>query len=589
MRVCVIGAGAAGLTTAKHLLEEGFEVEVLEKRDGLGGLWYFGKKSVGVSANTHATSSKTFLQFSDYPMGEDVAHFPHHTAYVDYLNNYSQTHGILDLIQFDSEVTRLRKQGEGWEITFRQGEETIVKNFDGVAICSGLHHEPQMLEDIPGDGDYQGQKIHSSLLKSVDELKGKKVVIVGGGESAADYAHEVSKVADQAYISLRKGVAVLKRWGLGGLPGDYDSTRAKVWLPREFLHDINVSFRHKDEYSAFKTLYTLIGLPFFLLTLPFAPKKNWDIISNLFDWQNWVALFKAQPRHGPACGVQLSKACEEICAEEPQSDKELQARTIQVKRTLEWYSGATHNTQPFTKSPNFLEDIANTKIKVVPGIIGYKGGKEVEFQGGNTTDIDTIILCTGFKSYLPFLESPKLDGRTLYKNVFLPGESTLAFIGFARPNIGAMPPIAEMQARWFAGVLAGKLELPDAEKMNMEVEMDAESYTMKRPLHSQRLTSLVDYHEYLDDIAGFVGCRPNMWLLLTKPKVFFAVLFGPFASFQYRVHGYGANLESVNEAIADIETSPFERLVQHAIVYFILKPFFVVLDKLGLHRFHPVF
>ena len=117
MRVCVIGSGAAGLTTAKHLLAEGFEVEILEQRDGLGGLWYFGKKSVGVSQTTNATSSKTFLQFSDFPMDKGVDHFPHHTIYVQYLTNYATTHNIIDKIRFDSKVIRLQKQGKGWDIT----------------------------------------------------------------------------------------------------------------------------------------------------------------------------------------------------------------------------------------------------------------------------------------------------------------------------------------------------------------------------------------------------------------------------------------------------------------------------------------
>ncbi len=248
-----------------------------------------------------------------------------------------------------------------------------------------------------------------------------------------------------------------------------------------------------------------------------------------------------------------------------------------------------HNSQPFTKSPDFLKDIAQGKVEVIPGVVGYKGGKEIEFQGDRVEEIDAIILCTGFQSILPFLETPRLDGRTLHKNVFIPEESTLAFIGFARPNIGAMPPIAEMQARWFAGVLAGKLQLPSTEKMQKISEMDAELYSQNRKLHAQRLTSLVDYHAYLDELASFIGCQPNLWLLLFKPKVFFAVLFGPFASFQYRVHGYGANPEAVDQAVSDIDASPKERILQHAIVYFILKPCFMLLDKLGFKRFHPVF
>ena len=71
MKICVIGAGAAGIVTAKELLEVGIEVELLEKRDNLGGLWYLDENGTSVSRKTYATSSKTFLQFSDFPMDKD--------------------------------------------------------------------------------------------------------------------------------------------------------------------------------------------------------------------------------------------------------------------------------------------------------------------------------------------------------------------------------------------------------------------------------------------------------------------------------------------------------------------------------------
>ena len=98
MRVCVIGAGAAGLTTAKHLAEEGIAFDILEKRDNLGGLWYFDPTMSSVSDSTVASSSKTFLQFSDFPLEPEVADFPHHTVYLNYLKRYAQKYGILEHI-----------------------------------------------------------------------------------------------------------------------------------------------------------------------------------------------------------------------------------------------------------------------------------------------------------------------------------------------------------------------------------------------------------------------------------------------------------------------------------------------------------
>lgn len=600
MRVCVIGAGAAGLTTIKHLLEEGFEVEVFEKRDGLGGLWYFGKNATGVTNSTRATSSKTYLQFSDFPMGHDVPHFPHHTHYIDYLKNYAQTHDILPMIKYNHEVLNVKKTGTTWQIKIRNGEDVYTKMFDAIAICSGLHHVPLMLDEIPGSQDYQGEKFHSSLLKSVEELRGKRVVVIGAGESGGDFAHEVANVAGEAYLSLRRGIVVIPRWWYStdyttksldipveaDIPTDCDGTRAKTWMPREFLHDFN---NQHYQYSAFKTVFTLLSLPILLVMFPIAPKRSIAIIRSLFDWKMWEALFKPQQRYGPASGIELSKACHELCKEPPKSEAETLQRILRLPEILEWYSGTLHNTQPYTKSPFFLKDVAEGKLKVIPGIKRYNGGKEIEFEDGAKLDVDAVVMCTGFQSILPFLESPKLDGREFYKNVFLPGESTLAFIGFARPNVGAMPPIAEMQARWFARVLSGQVKLPDAQQMKSMAEADALIYNQVRKIHAQRVTSLVDYFRYMNEIAGFVGCRPNVLRLLLKPKMFFAVIFGPLAPFQFRLHGYGANPEAAIESLEQTPFIPFDRVLEHISLYFLVKPLFVLLDKLGLHRFRPVF
>ena len=117
MRVCVIGAGAAGLTTAKHLSEEGIAFDILEKRDSLGGLWYFDKTMSSVSDSTVASSSKTFLQFSDFPIAAGADDFPHHTVYLEYLHQYAKAYGLLAQIRYNTTVTALCKRGAGWEVS----------------------------------------------------------------------------------------------------------------------------------------------------------------------------------------------------------------------------------------------------------------------------------------------------------------------------------------------------------------------------------------------------------------------------------------------------------------------------------------
>ena len=596
MRVCVIGAGSAGITTAKHLLEKGLEVEVLEKRDGLGGLWYFSKDAVGVSGTTYATSSKTYLQYSDFPFKKDVSHFPHHSVYLQYLKEYGEKHNVLPLIKYNREVLNLRKNGEEWEITVRHGNETYTTTSDAVVICSGLHHIPLMPE-ITGQENYAGLITHAGLVKSGEEVRGKRVVVMGIGESGADFAHELTNYASEVYLALRRGVVVQPRWVSANCPtpADFDGSRAKAWLPRPFLHDFNngcfPDFPRR-QYSAFRTFYTLLGLPVWFATLPIAFNNAIDYIRSLFDWKMWVALFKPHQRYGPASGIALSKECEELCKEPVKNDEEAEAKHWELMRVFSWHSGALYNAQAFTKSADFLKDVAYKRIKVMSNVVGCKGGLEVEFEDGSSREADAVIMCTGYKTVLPFLENREINNnRDLYKHVFMPDDPTIAFVGFARPNIGALPPVAEMQSRWVAKVFAGELSLPSAEEMKKVMQSDTEFITKLKSGYAKRnaVSSGIDYQPYLDLIAGYVGCRPNLWKLLAKPKIFFGVLFGPFASYQYRLNGDSVRYDVAEEVVSNLPPYPTERLAQQITLFFLVKPVFKFLAMLGFQKFRPVF
>ncbi|EDN69748.1 FAD dependent oxidoreductase [Beggiatoa sp. PS] len=586
MRVCIIGGGASAMTSAKHLQEEGIEVEILEQRDCLGGLWAFDKNFPTVTDRSFASTSKTYLQFSDFPIDEKAHFFPHSSVYIDYLNSYVDTNNLRPLIKFNHKVTSLRKKGEQWEVTASHGDETYTNTVDAVVVCSGIHYVP-LIPEVPDSENFEGTIIHSSLLGTANELAGKRVVFVGAGESTVDIAHDLvaESLCDDVYISVRKGLTVTRHWGRPPhLPADYDSTRAKVWLPRNFLHDYN----RRDQDSAFRTFYTLLGIPLFLLTLPIAFKKSLNLLSVLLDWKTWVAPFRAPRRHGPASGVELCKACEPICKEPPQSEEEVEERFWKIKNAFDWYSGAMHNSQPFIKRPEFLKDIARKKIKLVPKIARFSGPREVEFEDGTKVAADVVVMGTGFKSTVSFLEQQEVDGRTLYKNVFLPDDPSLAFIGFVRANIGSFPTVSEMQARWVSGVWSERIKLPDTQQMKKTVKEEAEHYNQTRKLQVGRLTSLIDYHPYMTELAGYVGCRPELWRFLLKPKVLYILLFGPMASYQYKLHGYGANQKMALEALSIIPPLPFQRVMQHMVLYLFMKPLFSLLGMLGLRKFRPL-
>ena len=584
MRVCVIGAGAAGLTTAKHLLEDGFDVTILEKRDGLGGLWYFDETKSSVTDNTTASTSKTYIQFSDFPMKPETPWFPHHTEYLAYLVDYAREFHLLERIQYNVGVNHLQKTADGWLVDYGDNHQTAM--FDAVAVCSGLHHVPTMPQ-LPGVESYQGRYEHSSLLKSGQELAGKRVVVVGGGESAADLIHEIAPIAEHVYMSLRRGMAVTRHM-MGDVPADYDSTRAKTWLPRPYLHDYNVDLRVVGKFSGFKTLYTLLSLPVLLLISLFQPQMVKPALADFFKPESWRALFTPPRRFGEPDGVALAQSIAEACHDLPKDPQEKADRIWKIKYIFDWYSGMMHNSQPFTKRIHFLDDIVEKRVTVVPGIKAFDGGYTVRFDDGRMVEADTVIMCTGFTSELPFYKDKNLDGRDLYKNVFIPGDKTLAFVGFIRPNIGSLPSVAEMQARWFSSVLAGRVELPAEDKMRVMIQSDAEQYTAKRAYHVKRLTSLADYWLYVSFVANQLGVQPRLERYLTKPRLLFKLLFGPGASYQFRLEGHGAKPELAETIAADLKTIPWGMVLMHGILY-IWKPFFRLFARLGFKKFEPVY
>ncbi|MEA2495424.1 MAG: hypothetical protein QOJ29_3335, partial [Thermoleophilaceae bacterium] len=137
----------------------------------------------------------------------------------------------------------------------------------------------------------------------------------------------------------------------------------------------------------------------------------------------------------------------------------------------------------------------------------------------------------------PFLDVPARLDR-LYRCCFEPayGE-TLAFIGFVRPPIGAIPPMAEMQARWFAQLLSGRLKLPRSGAM--EAETDG-VLARRRAYHRavfDRIPNLVDYSTYMDDLADLVGCKPRLSGLLRSPRLLYKLYTSAFSAAQYRLSG----------------------------------------------------
>ena len=114
-RVAVIGAGAGGLSAARHLLDDGHQVTVFEAGSHVGGLWVYDNDN-GLSVaydSLHINSEPRITCFRGHPFPPGTPVFPSHRHVAGYLHEFAERTGILPLINFNSRVVSVKQAGAG--------------------------------------------------------------------------------------------------------------------------------------------------------------------------------------------------------------------------------------------------------------------------------------------------------------------------------------------------------------------------------------------------------------------------------------------------------------------------------------------
>ncbi|MFN4286857.1 MAG: flavin-containing monooxygenase [Lacibacter sp.] len=228
--VCVIGAGPSGITAAKNLLDEGLQVTVYDYGKEVGGNWVFteDESHSSVFETTHIISSKTLSQYEDFPMPEDYPDYPSHVQLKEYFQSYARYFGLMPYIQFETLVKHCALLPDGrWEVTTEHKGQTQQTVFDALAVCNGHHWQPRMPQL---KGHFTGELLHSHQVKRFARFAGKRVLVIGGGNSACDVAVESSRVAARVDLSWRRGYWVAPKF-IMGKPADVFSHQID-WLPR---------------------------------------------------------------------------------------------------------------------------------------------------------------------------------------------------------------------------------------------------------------------------------------------------------------------------------------------------------------------
>ena len=224
-RMAVIGAGPVGLGIAKALKQHGIPYDQFEADDDVGGNWYH-----GVYTTAHIISSRKTTEYADYPMPAHYPDFPSREQMVEYLRDFARHFALRPKIEFNTKVVLVRPRADDlWDIGLAGGEQRVYK---GVLVCNG-HHWSKRYPDYPGR--FAGAFMHSKDYKDPKQLAGKRVLVIGGGNSACDVASEAARVGRSCDLSLRRGYWFLPKSILGRPLVEAMPLWMPVWLQRLIL------------------------------------------------------------------------------------------------------------------------------------------------------------------------------------------------------------------------------------------------------------------------------------------------------------------------------------------------------------------
>jgi len=199
-RYCIIGAGPAGLATLKTMRDSGHDVDCFEMSDTIGGHWNHDYDAL------HLITSRQVTGFEGFPMPEDWPLFPHRNQMLEYFHLFADAFDLKSYITFNTGVTSVEPLATdgpvgsaGWAVTTTDG---LRREYDGVLVANG-HLRDQKRPHIPGE--FTGKQIHSGSYRNTADIEGKRVLVIGSGNSGCDVAVDAAQGYFDTHIVIRRG------------------------------------------------------------------------------------------------------------------------------------------------------------------------------------------------------------------------------------------------------------------------------------------------------------------------------------------------------------------------------------------------
>ena len=230
--IALIGAGPSGLAGARNLQRCGIPFQGFEAYSDVGGLWNIANPRSTVYESAHLISSKRMTEFTEFPMPDHVADYPSHRALCQYFSDFADHFDLRRHFRFGVRVERvepLRPQEADtpWRVTIRNAEGALESAvYKGVVIANGTLAEPNRPK-FPGE--FAGELLHTSQYKHAEQFKGKRVLIIGAGNSGCDIAVDAVHYGRSVDISVRRGYYFVPKY-VFGKPAD--TLGGKRPLPR---------------------------------------------------------------------------------------------------------------------------------------------------------------------------------------------------------------------------------------------------------------------------------------------------------------------------------------------------------------------
>jgi cation diffusion facilitator CzcD-associated flavoprotein CzcO len=471
MKIAIIGAGFAGISSAKVLKQLGHDVTVFERTPDIGGVWsrtrrYPGLKTQNNKGTYCLSDLKMPRSYPEWPSGEQVA---------AYLASYAEKFGLLPHVRLNTEVTHATPASAGgWDVTTPAGTE----HFDHLVLASGIFSRPfvppvEGLEDLERAG---GAYLPSSEFHSMDQVRDKHTVVLGYGKSACDITVEIAKEAASTTVVARE----------------------LLWkMPRKVNGIVNYKF----------LMLNRLG-------------------EGLFRYRAVNGAEKLLHANDSKIANGMLGSVESV------TTKQLHLEKLGLV-PLGTFADIAKSTVSLA-SEGFFEGVASGAIQVhrdtvIQRFLEKDGKPYAELANGDVIRADVVIAATGWTQDIPFLPQDVLDRLhddngdfLLYRQIHPIDVPDLSFAGY---NSSFFSPLsAEVSAIWIGSYLAGHHRTPSREEMLRETR-ERLAWMRERTggMHA-RGTNIIPFSMHnVDEVLSDVGLdvpkrtKAKQWLMPVKP------------------------------------------------------------------------